>query len=334
VYIAAYDNRENLPSYFIEFFGNTTCYCDLNFISPLSDYRRGSEVLKKFAPKRNEIKTVCTADISQLSHVTALFDSVFTNFSTNPHEFERACFLRWFALNGATTTVDDDDYVCMVDTDFLVGMSPEQILSNCQQQSGIESLQLIAEWSSEEPSAFGPEISIMTKSFLFGFCEYLLTRYFSEGNKQQLIKDYFRRVGSGLGGGICDMRALSSYCRESSFEIFNLHDLTSAKMINNLEVFLQSTTANGVSWQMLFKQDGQSLITENDTIPILGTHFQGRAKSLMPQAWRPDGVTSRLTSEKVQQSLIHHADEAHSKVPYFVKLMRRGKRVINHFRKR
>ncbi len=299
MFVACYDNRESTPDYFVPFLGNVTNFCEINFITPgVSASAR--EAIGRFAPAQKEkLRFINPKDIPWFSHAVDLFDSVFKNYSTNPHEFERACFIRWFALNAATVTLQDCDYVCMLDTDFLIGMSAEKVLSLCIQESGRSDIQLIAEWDGLAPSWISPELAIMKKSFLFGFCEYLISTYFSEAMKSGLIREYFDRIGRGKNGGICDMLALAAYCREFKVNAFNLNSLVSHKLIGNLDSLNSEYVSSSDSWAISFSGTQQTLKIGDQSVPVVGTHFQGRAKALMRQAWAPNQPQMTLSSQVV-----------------------------------
>jgi hypothetical protein len=222
------------------------------------------------------------ASLPGYRHVQDLFDRSFFNYSTNPEHFEKACFHRWFAINSLTASLSENDYVCILDTDFLIGMPPSDLHSLCQSKFDSLSLNLIAEWDNDIPIAVGPEITIMTKSFLYDFCKFLLTDYFSISMKPQLLAEYFERIGNGLEGGICDMRALATYVRLKHIESsFNLRQISSPLLIKNFNSFLSSASARNESWNIIFKWGLQELQQLGHSTQLIGVHFQGSAKQYM-----------------------------------------------------
>ncbi len=303
MFIAAYDDRYRLPDYITTFIRNTTNFCDLNFITPSTNLSTGGKLLS--APSRCRLNIIDPASLEYYQYARKLFDTAFVNYSTNSEAFERACFHRWFALNASTSNLVDTDYICLLDTDFLIGMNPDDVLAECISKANDNDLRFIAEWADSDPIiAIGPEITILTKSFLYSFCEYLLTTYFSPSMTSQLLKEYFERIGNGLAGGICDMRALAAHANLYCSGLFNLGSLSTPQVIHNFNSFLDSDTGRTASWKILFQQDKQTLEIDADSRKLIGTHFQGGAKAFIPLVCNDNGEDSFLS-----RSIIHkHMD--------------------------
>lgn len=289
MFVAAYDDRVLAPGYFLPFIRNTIKYCDLNLISPAINIQKSISSKSRFK--------VCIQSPRQLKgyqHSKTLFDGLFVNYSTNPASFERACFHRWFALNAATSALGDSSFICLLDTDCLIGMSPSEILAHSLSFAKRESIDFIAEWPGDNPVAIGPEITIMTKSYLFNFCKFLLTTYFSQGMKSLLYGEYFDRIGNGLSGGVCDMRALAFFSKEFSKNSFNLRNLENPCIIPNFNSFLADHGRKSENWKISIRSSTQTLHLPNQTTSIIGIHFQGGSKALMNVAARE---TAQLTSK-------------------------------------
>jgi hypothetical protein len=293
MFVAAFDDRAKMPNYFISFIQNTTAFCDLYLISPAKKLPSGGKLNSRL--HRFEFQSIDPVCLPKYQDVKQLFDNIFVNYSTNSDAFERACFHRWFALNALTTSLSDNEYVCLLDTDFLLGMNPFDVLSQCLLRTGSKGIQLIADWDGDEPVAIRPEITIMTKSFLYGFCDYLLTTYFSPPMKSQLLKEYFERIGNGLPGGICDMRALAAYSKLNYSSAFNLRELDSPLIIGNFNSFLNSETGKTDDWKILFQSDRQILQVADESKQLIGTHFQGNAKVYIRRACGTSGIGGEIT---------------------------------------
>jgi hypothetical protein len=282
MFVATFDNRARTPYYFIPFIRNTSLFCDLNFITPAKKLPRNTSPISN--PLEFELQILDPDSLPKYQYVKKLFDESFVNYSTNNDTFERACFHRWFALNASTTSLCSSDYICLLDTDFLIGMSPSDILEECLQRKENNDIQFIAMWDDDKPSSINPAITIMTKSYLFGFCEYLLTTYFSPSMKIQLLKEYFERIGNGLAGGICDMRALAAYSNLRIDTMFNLRELDNPRIIGNFNLFLDSKVGSTGDWKILSKSGKHTLQIKGESKQLIGTHFQGSAKVYMPLA--------------------------------------------------
>ncbi len=298
--VAAYDDRSIMPDYFAPFIVNSALFCELNLISPAKKFPRsslpGSGALQKM------FKQINPATLPGYIEAQRLFDDIFINYSTNPFHYERTCFYRWFALNALTHSMDKNEYICLLDTDFMIGITPSAILSMCLARSA-KQIQFIAEWDDSEYNHIGPEITIMTKAYLYGFCEYLLTTYFSQGMRGQIVKEYFERIGNGLPGGICDMRALCAYSKLNSENIYNLRSLGEPLIIGNFNSWLASEVGESGYWKIHFQSDRQTLQIGNQVKRLVGTHFQGDAKRFMTLACRASGKDKEVTRSIVKNHL-------------------------------
>ena len=133
----------------------------------------------------------------------------------------------------------------------------------------------------------------MQKSFLSGFCRYLITDYFSSHMKNLLLGEYFDRIGNGLTGGVCDMRALASFSRSYSNNIFNLRNLKEIEFIRSFNLFLESEVGKGFDWTIRYSNEKQILSSKNGIRPLLGTHFQGTAKIYMQMFYKNNKEISK-----------------------------------------
>ena len=183
--------------------------------------------------------------------------------------------------------------ICLLDSDFWLGVSPSEIFKLCILNAGNREIRFIAEWDGNENVAIGPEISIMSKSFLFGFCRYVITDYYSANMRNTLIGEYFDRIGHGLKGGICDMRALSSYSKCHANNIFNLRDLNKVEFIRSFNDFLKSEVGKGFDWRISYRDKKQLISIKNVERTLLGTHFQGTAKIHMKLINKKNKVISK-----------------------------------------
>jgi hypothetical protein len=179
-------------------------------------------------------------------------------------------------------------------------MNPSEILLECISKSGNSNIKFIAEW--DDDVSIGPEITIMTKSYLFSFCKYLLTSYYSPALRSQLLGEYFDRIGNGQLGGICDMRALANYSKLYFDNAFNLKTLDEPLIITNFNSFLDKYGSTD-HWKVSFQTDKQTLYAENKQSTLIGTHFQGRAKTYMCFSSGEDSeITQRICLEHLRSN--------------------------------
>jgi hypothetical protein len=307
MYTASYDNRGGLPVDVLFFLAYTAARLPLHFLwasRPLIDPK-----LFRQAHRPSLLRIVHTHTVPFYPNVQKLFDERFVNYSTNPDAFERACFHRWFALNSATHHVGPEDYVCLLDTDFLIGLSPSKLLELCQREASVADLDFIADWDLIHDDAICPAITIIKKKALHHFCRYLIVHYFDSANQPALLTGYFDRVGNALPGGICDMRALAAWRKKYPVKSFNLRSFKAIQTISNLNEFIATRLPAGLPWQIRFQSDHQALFDGEHVSPLVGTHFQGDAKSYLCLFARRGDKIPVLSSQDVQR---HLHDSSHS----------------------
>ena len=282
MFVAAFDDRKVLPGYFYHFISHTIRFCDLNFITPINSAGRLSSEFN--LDNEFQLNLLNPRELPGYLYSQKLFDDIFVNLSTNPARFERSCFLRWFALNAATSHLNNDDFVCLLDTDFLLAISPSSLLALCTQTSFGENIDFIAEWKPHtELVSIGPEITILRKSTLFNFCRFIITSYFSSSNREYLRREYFDRIGNGLTGGICDMRALASFVRQSPSNVVNIRELPNVELVDNLNNLARVSSRFG-SWHFDLNQNRSYIHIDGRDKKLVGVHFQGHAKYLIALA--------------------------------------------------
>jgi hypothetical protein len=116
MFVAAFDDRTVTPEYIFSFIRNTTAFCDLNYFTPAQDIATNDKF--DLCSFKYKLITTDPGGLPKYHHAKQLFDDLYVNYSTNPESFERPCFHRWFALNAATTSLNNNDYICLLDTDF------------------------------------------------------------------------------------------------------------------------------------------------------------------------------------------------------------------------
>lgn len=325
MFVAAFDDRPVTPEYIYSFIRNTTAFCDLNYFTPAQDIATND----KFDLSKSKYKliTMDPGGLPKYHHAKQLFDDLYVNYSTNPDFLGRAWFHRWFALNAATITLSSNDYICLLDTDFLIGMSPSDVLSHCLLSADNKDLQFVADWNYVStkghdipieilpyidfeynyPKEIAPHITIMTKSFLYDFCKFILTAYYSPGMKDHLVGHFFDQIGSGRDGGISDMSALATYSMLNHYDhTFNIKNLDTLAIIGNFYYFYYSEIGEAKDWKILFQSDGQELQIAGKSKKLIGVHFQGSAKTFMSLAYDSsdtDGVISRAICDQHLETL-------------------------------
>lgn len=279
-----FDDRNVLPSYFCLFLDSLSVHTHVNLITSarlILSCNGQVELLQT-------CKSITVTDprfITNYSFVVNSFDSHFTNYSTGCFAFERACFLRWFAINLATADLDDSEYICVVDSDFVLGCSPDIILQTAQQQVKSHPIEFIATWSHENSNIINPQVTIITKKLLLSFCRYIFSDYFALSCQSQRLGEWFDTIGRGYPGGVCDMSALGSWLLAIKPNKFNLIDLEKFYLISNFNNFLAKQSTDNIRWMLAFSSHTQLLSADTVKVNVLGTHFQGSAKRWISH-WR------------------------------------------------
>lgn len=280
IFLTAYDDRKSPPSHLPHFIEQTLRYSNLNLIVP------SILCLEKHTAfvgsKKNELILIGIESLPFWKETELLFRELFANYSTNRPEFEKSCFDRWFAINIATNHLEPDDFVCQIDSDFLIGTRPSEIVSACRKIAE-DDIEIVAEWVNEPCRVISPAIIFIKKKTLFLFCEYVLAEYYSPNNRSFRIKEYFSRIGNGLPGGVCDMRALGCFVDATKCRAFNLSKLTDFNVIGNLTAFRNANQAAGADWTLTNGMANQFLRLCEDEKRLIGIHCQGNAKVLIKQ---------------------------------------------------
>lgn len=279
MFVASFDNRRVLPGYFYKFLEHTIRFCDLHFITSIK--ASNSFPSFKHVDSGFNFNVLNTSRLPQYGFTQILLEKVFTNLSTNSYQFEKACFERWLALNAATSHLEDDEYVCLLDTDFLIGMSPSVLLDYCTKAFKNKKIDFIAEWEvGADIVSIRPEISILKKSYLFGFCRFMITTYFSQDMRDELRGQFFDRIGNGLPGGICDMRALAAFAKINSENLVNIRELKDLSLVGNINTFVRESQ-DKLEWSLNLNSIPGTIKICNNVKPLVGVHFQGRSKCLI-----------------------------------------------------
>jgi hypothetical protein len=275
MYTASFEDRERIPRYIKYFLENTSQYERINLITSASQ--------KTEENGSGQINIISLGKLDRFTDIVNLFDSIYVHASVNSPKFEKACFLRWLALNSATKHLSGNEWVCMLDTDFILGMSPEKILTIAQSQYGDDDLEFIAEWNFQKDMAIGPEVTFMKKDTLVQFCEFIMIIFFEKATHLKARLIYFDRISRGLGGGISDMTALALFMKQKKLKSFNLLDLNASMLIPNLKIFAQNSAKenNCPKWEITYYDQKLLLTLGQERIPLIGIHCQGGAKNQM-----------------------------------------------------
>lgn len=298
MFTCSFDNRYKLPNYFKSHMAFALAHTNLHLITPARPFRSGPQLHNhSLSGKLKVLNPDCDP---WLQATIKAFDSVFINLSTNHASFERSCFIRWFAINSFSAHLSEEDYICTLDTDLLLMSTPESHLSHFEDHHGISNLDFMGFIS--ESAGIGivvPALLIVKKRVLNEFCEYLLTYYFSDLNRNRLLSCFFRQVGKREYGGISDMTAWHSFLNSSNYRIANIAEVNHSLFIDNFNNYISDCQRVSPSFLFNCRSFSSSITLSGVTTPITAIHFQGNAKVLMNEWLHSDGPKV-ITSEYIE----------------------------------
>ena len=170
--------------------------------------------------------------------------------------------------------------------------------------SGGVNLDFLAEWwcnDTDSISGVGPEITIISKRLLQGFCEFLICEYFDYTNKQELIRCFYQNISTGVHSGISDMHALATFLNLAQGNYFNLRNLTDFRLIGNLTHYQDNANSNDLDWSISFRSGSQIRRENNRIFKLAGTHFQGSAKLYIPSNIENGVVSAEGSASKLKR---------------------------------
>lgn len=290
----SFDSRYKLPNYFRSHIAYALAHSGLNLITPARRLKDGTPLRCLDLHGRLNI---INPDYDPCYQATSkIFDRLFVNLSTNPSSFERACFLRWFAFDIASAQLVDDEYLCMLDSDVLLMSSPRVCFDSFASSSANASPDFIGCISDAgEVGVVIPAIIVMKKRILSLFCEFLLSSYFSDANRGNLLTSFYKRVGRGVFGGISDMTAWFDFVSCAGFRVLNMAKSRNPLLIENFNDFLAGPAAHR-SCSFVCNDFKAVIDNDGERTPLLAIHFQGDAKPFMSE-WPDSGAEKTITSD-------------------------------------
>lgn len=295
--IFVYDDRFVLPPYFQDFIALASSHGILTLIT------NASVQDKAFKNCGAGLEILSLQDLPKWTHISSLFDSIYIHRSSNSVQFEKSCFLRWFAYDVASRGLDELDYLCILDSDQALFMHPNTILDDCVLSISAEKPELITwlpeDWKQDVIEA-GPSLTIMTKRCLSAFCDFLIASFFSTRNISRLNSCYYHSLLTAHGSSVSDMTALAYFVAETRIATFSLgrHFLPISDYFfcENVHYYLTSAYTGSIVHalsQGTFIYEGSKLWLEVKGLRsrVIGLHFQGFSKPLLKLfASRPQSI--------------------------------------------
>jgi hypothetical protein len=267
-----FDNRENLPNWFIE---------NLKRIPKNQFVYVATKAIKPFKLSRRPNIFFIHLDLLDYQKSFNEFKGIYRHMSTHGEAFELSCFERYFALQSCMKRFHLEN-VWHLDTDVV----PTPNLKNYQSQN------LIFSSPYDDLSVASGHTCKFTAVALNNFLDFLKWEFYQKNYPE--LKDAFdRRLKDGLKGGVTDMSALAYWLRTLSAtawlnsygKVFNdvqinhtfsnLHREIDGKKKSTNKFLLVLRINNRI---ILFKRSGKS--------KLASLHFQGQYKVLMVPFFR------------------------------------------------
>lgn len=301
MFVATFDDQQLISNHVDYFISNTLLYENLNF---LCNSNNVSSISKKHRNNNNIIFTESN-NKTELNKELELFRSTYTHYSTKDYRKTCSFFERWLVLNFFTNHLGDNDYICMLDNDMMLGMNCEEIMLICSNscKKSCHKFDLIAEWESSSNLRIGPELSIFTKKFISKYCLFLQTVFYSEGMKTQLMELYRDQFIKKSGSGINDMHALALFSNYENANTFNLRDVKSNIFIDNINEFASNKNRDN-RWTIYHQNSKQYLKEKENEIQLIGIHFQGIAKKAIPYFIEQKHINNTVFRNQTQEPTV------------------------------
>jgi hypothetical protein len=151
--------------------------------------------------------------ISRYDAAAARFRDVYVHASTNPVEFERFCFERWFLLDAL---VKEQGWTRFVHAD-------SDLMFYAEIERYFERLGDSAMASGRVGASSGHHLMVQKVIGLSDFCQFMLDMYV----KPELFMEFYRiyrwHRSTGAPGGLCDMSALTAFVEKGLVTHYELN---------------------------------------------------------------------------------------------------------------
>lgn len=237
------------------------------------------DVLKKLITR----KGIIAINKKKYEHSFSEFVNVYEHHSTNPHNYELICFIRWFVIRDVMKTNRiDTAFVC--DTDCLIYSNISKVYPEYEASYGslmVSKEQSPFEWVASSAASF------WTIGGLNIFLNYLLGVY-----RQGVIIEFGEKIkfhnDTSAPGGICDMTILYKFYLENIEKFSNILSIRSNGTFdgnfNATSNEFENEYAHDGNHKTIkllnYKPYGYSLLKKND-VQFHLLHFQGNSKKYM-----------------------------------------------------
>jgi len=277
--VVVFDNRETLPEYVQRILDLNLKNNEIILITNTRE-RCLTEALQ-VQVEAGKLRIIKPYDIEGYQEAEREFDQVFINYSSNPHDFERACFLRWIAVSKMVEMLhlQPNDLVAAIDTDFLFTMRSTELVQriySCECDFDIA-----AEWRVQkeaEINAISPEITLVRVSTLKELAEFICKVYYTSVYRVRHAELLSILRAQGFGGGICDMRCIAEFIRVKHRKALNLRTLKDLALVDSFNGLVEDCQRSHLKGFSFYESGGIWIRRGWRNKRLIGIHFQGSAK--------------------------------------------------------
>ncbi|NVM87904.1 hypothetical protein FHT32_001543 [Variovorax sp. SG517] len=230
----------------------------------------------------------------------------YVHLSSNPPEFEKICFRRYFLLARFLESHPEVRDFVLVDSDVLLfqgaGLHIRRLAGKAD-FSGSR-MQSADDWN---PCQISPHVSYWTSNGLRRFVAYVLDSYATPSGRRKLREIAARFAARGVRGGVSDMTLLYLWAHATGNDdpINRVLDGTvvdhNINGMHNLHrgEFKVLGGAKRIAWR-----EGKAWLTSatGDMTQVVALHFQGSAKMAMPYALRGHMLTVAAVTYALQMA--------------------------------
>ncbi|RTQ36691.1 hypothetical protein EJP69_02820 [Variovorax gossypii] len=230
----------------------------------------------------------------------------YVHLSSNPPEFEKICFRRYFLLARFLEFHPEVQDFVLVDSDVLLFQGAGAHIRRLAGKADFSGsrMQSADGWN---PCQISPHVSYWTSNGLRRFVAYVLDSYSTPSGRRKLREIAARFAARGVRGGVSDMTLLYLWAHATGNDdpINRVLDGTvvdhNINGMHNLHrgEFKVLGGAKRIAWR-----EGKAWLTSTtgDMTRVVALHFQGSAKMAMPYALRGHMLTVAAVTYALQMA--------------------------------
>ena len=214
----------------------------------------------------------------------------YVHLSSNPPEFEKICFRRYFLLSEYLRAHPEHREFVLIDSDVLlfrgVGAHIRRVAGNADFSGSY--MRPDDGW---DPCQISPHVSYWTASGLQQFIAFLLNTYATPSGRRKLRAIAGRFAARGVRGGVSDMTLLHLWAHASGNAAPINRVFGGGVIDHNINggrnLLANEFQGRGGAKRLVFV-DGQPCVVTpaGDMVNAMALHFQGSAKIAMPHVLR------------------------------------------------